>query len=75
MSANSLKIAETTKVQAAATVVAKDETPKTTKFQGNELIPALWTIAPTEDGIIATNSTTGSKFEGTIAEFNAKLRG
>ena len=75
MSANSIKIAETTKVQVTDTVAAKTETPKATKFQGNELIPALWTITPTEDGIIATNSTTGSKFEGTIAEFNAKLRG
>ena len=45
MSANSLKIAETTKVQAAATVVAKDETPKTTKFQGNELIREIGTTA------------------------------
>ena len=72
MSANSIKIAEKT---TSATVVAKDETPKTTKFQGNELIPALWTITPTGSGIIATNSTAGSTFEGTIAEFNAKLRG
>lgn len=37
--------------------------------------PSQWSILPTEDGIEATNSSTGESFVGTIAEFNAKLRG
>lgn len=37
--------------------------------------PSQWSIVPTEDGIEAANNTTGESFVGTIAEFNAKLRG
>ena len=37
--------------------------------------PSQWSILPTEDGIEATNNSTGESFVGTIAEFNAKLRG
>ena len=37
--------------------------------------PSQWSILPTEDGIEATNNSTGELFVGTIAEFNAKLRG
>lgn len=39
--------------------------------------PANWNIVPNEadDGITATNAVTGEAFAGTIAEFNAMLRG
>lgn len=71
-----MEISIKTKDALKTTETAKVETKSEIKpFKGNELVPALWTITPVEDGVIATNSTTGSKFEGTIAEFNAKLRG
>lgn len=44
-------------------------------FTGNDRVPALWAIIPTEDGIEASNGTTGSRFVGSIADFNAKLKG
>lgn len=44
-------------------------------FTGSDRIPANWNIQPTEDGIEAFNSTSGNRFNGTIAEFNAKLKG
>jgi len=44
-------------------------------FSGSDRIPALWNIAPTEEGIEAFNSTTQNRFVGTIADFNAKLKG
>lgn len=37
--------------------------------------PAHWNIQPTEDGITAHNSTTAEFFEGTLKEFNKRLRG
>lgn len=40
-----------------------------------EVNPSDWSISPTEDGIEARNNSTGEVFTGTIAEFNAKLRG
>ena len=42
-------------------------------FVGNT--PAHWNIQPTEDGITAHNSTTAEFFEGTLKEFNKRLRG
>jgi hypothetical protein len=54
-------------------------TPVNDKFVRSELIPANWSIVPLpgaeEDVISATNSVTGRVFEGTIADFSAKLRG
>jgi hypothetical protein len=44
-------------------------------FTDADRIPANWNINPTEDGIEAFNSNTGSRFVGTISDFNAKLRG
>jgi hypothetical protein len=44
-------------------------------FSTADRIPANWNITPTEDGIEAFNSTTGSRFEGSITDFNAKLKG
>jgi len=61
---------------------AVDDNPQVTQhesvegaFTGNDRIPALWNIMPTEDDIEATNSTTQNRFVGTIADFNAKLKG
>lgn len=44
-------------------------------FSDADRVPANWSIQPTEDGIEAFNGTTGSRFEGSIADFNAKLKG
>ena len=44
-------------------------------FSDADRIPANWTITPTEEGIEAFNSNTGSRFSGPISDFNAKLRG
>jgi hypothetical protein len=69
------------------TDAAKVETPETQEeavvahvsvegaFSDADRVPANWSIQPTEDGIEAFNGTTGSRFEGSIADFNAKLKG
>ncbi len=45
-------------------------------FAGNDRVPALWNITETANGDIdATNSTTGSTFIGTMAQFKACMRG
>lgn len=37
--------------------------------------PSNWSITATEDGITARSNPTGETFEGSIADFNARLRG
>lgn len=45
-------------------------------FAGNDRVPALWHIEAREgDEIEATNSTTGSYFLGTMADFKKCMRG
>ena len=45
-------------------------------FAGNDRVPALWNIEAREgDEIEATNSTTGSYFLGTMADFKKCMRG
>ena len=42
-------------------------------FEDN--IPSNWIITPTENGISAISSKTRETFEGTIQEFNKRLKG
>lgn len=55
-----------------------EDTPEDTlqdpPFTFAELSPAAWDLIAKEDGIYGHNSTTGRVFEGTIEEFNQKLR-
>jgi len=64
-----------------------DETPQEDKdaaaqeaqddvtFVGNDRVPSMWNIIENEAGEIeAVNSTTGSTFLGTMAQFKACLR-
>ena len=45
-------------------------------FSARERTPSDWEINPVDDGTIwARNSATARIFEGTMAEFNKKLRG
>ena len=45
-------------------------------FSTRERTPSDWEINPVDDGTIwARNNTTARIFEGTMAEFNKKLRG
>lgn len=45
-------------------------------FAGNDRVPAYWNIEAREgDEIEATNSTTGSYFLGTMADFKKCMRG
>ena len=44
-------------------------------FKDADRTPANWNIVPTDEGIEASNSNTGSKFAGTVEEFNAKVKG
>ena len=45
-------------------------------FSARERVPSDWEInAADGDAIYARNNSTGRVFEGTIAEFNQKLRG
>lgn len=45
-------------------------------FSGNDRVPAYWDISALEnDEIEAKNSTTGSYFKGTMADFKKCLRG
>ena len=37
--------------------------------------PSNWSITATEDGITARSNSTGETFEGSIADFNERLRG
>ena len=37
--------------------------------------PSNWSITAAEDGITARSNSTGETFEGSIADFNARLRG
>jgi hypothetical protein len=47
---------------------------KVVPFEGRA--PCYWVIIQKEDGsITATNDETGEAFEGSIKEFNARLRG
>jgi hypothetical protein len=54
-----------------AAPVAKNGAP----FKGRS--PCDWNILPSDehDGIVATNSNTGESFEGSRADFNARLNG
>jgi hypothetical protein len=53
---------------------AKVENPS--EFKGSERIPSTWYIKATgKDTIEAVNSSTNRRFEGTVKEFNSKLRG
>ena len=57
------------------TVVMTEEEDDTV-FAGNDRVPALWNIEAREgDEIEATNSTTGSYFLGTMADFKKCMRG
>ena len=48
--------------------------PKLVPFEGKT--PAFWSIYPNEDGTInASNGQTGETFEGTVGDFNVRLRG
>ena len=60
-----LNVSETTTVQTPPPVV---QVKRAVDSQ-----PCNWHIEPTEDGIIATNGQ--EKFEGTVEEFNAYLKG
>jgi hypothetical protein len=53
------------------------ETPlvETPSFAGADLVPAFWIISPNGDGISARNGNTGTTFEGSVSEFNERLRG
>jgi hypothetical protein len=65
----------TTEQEIAA--VEPPKAPKTAKVTGFEnKTPSLWTILPAEDEgkIVATSSSTQESFEGTIEEFNARLK-
>lgn len=44
-------------------------------FTDADRVPSNWSILPTEDGIEAFNANTGNRFQGSIADFNAKLKG
>lgn len=46
------------------------------KFKSiDSYMPSKWNILRTAEGIYAHNGTTGEEFTGTVAEFNAILRG
>lgn len=54
------------------------EIKKVIPFEGR--IPAFWSVQPAEDAesdnlIEARNSATGETFNGTIDDFNARLKG
>ena len=38
-------------------------------------VPAHWTLIPTENGVKAVNVSSRETFEGSILEFNKRLRG
>jgi len=42
------------------------------KFEDNQ--PFHWEIEPIDDGIKATNNISGESFEGSMAEFNLRMR-
>ena len=42
-------------------------------FDNTERVPSDWTIVATSTGIEAVHRRTGTKFEGTIEEFNKGL--
>ena len=45
-------------------------------FEGDDAIPCNWNFVPLDDDqVFATNTQTGSTFEGTMDEFNDVLRG
>lgn len=61
-------------------VPAAAPAPPAAKYDGKpfeDRMPANWHIEATEDEgvIVASNSSSGEKFSGTIAEFNQALRG
>lgn len=66
---DSVKVQDTVQ----ATVTQSEEPVVEVKHA--EVNPSDWSISPTEDGIEARNNSTGETFTGTIAEFNAKMRG
>ena len=69
--------AEQTPPAVTATPVAQAPVSKEDLFAVNERNPSEWDIqAAEEDGyIVARNGRTQKLFEGTIAEFNQRIRG
>ena len=52
----------------------KDEVQQETVSFVNK-VPAHWTLIPTENGVKAVNVSSRETFEGSISEFNKRLRG
>lgn len=76
------KSAEDAIVPAATPPVEKEQASKAspsndTVFSSRERVPSDWEINGTdEDGVIhARNNATGRVFEGSLDDFNVKLRG
>lgn len=85
--ASNTSIGETTSIEGIIAVPEKDSTYIATSNVTNNVVkqtvcetfedsvPSNWIITPTETGIVATNAKTLEKFEGTIQEFNKRLKG
>lgn len=58
-------------------IATKGQTEMSSVWTGRDRVPSDWSIVPAEgeDMIEASNSSTGCVFNGTMAEFNKKLRG
>jgi hypothetical protein len=57
--------------------VTKNQEPVQNKepFKGDDRVPAYWDFRQEDGKVYATNSITQNTFEGTMAEFNALMRG
>ena len=68
-----IPVVVTDKVEATLTEAPKQPTTRHRHFY----VASQWHITPTEgvDMIEAVNNSTGDKFEGCIADFNAMLKG
>ena len=59
--------------KSVGTTVTQPEPAPVTSFK--DKTPSSWSITATEDGITARSNSTGETFEGSIADFNERLRG
>jgi hypothetical protein len=62
------------KTPEVTTLVKPAKVTASTSFENK--VPSLWTILPgeEEDTIVATSNSTQETFEGTIEEFNERLK-
>jgi hypothetical protein len=67
----------TSKIEDSVTITkeVKATEPKAEISKFQDCVPANWVIILEGDNFTARNNNSGETFKGTIAEFNAKLRG